>query len=177
MIALIFDTETNGLVDNLTMAIEKQPDVIEFFGQTVNLETGEKLSELQQLIKPPKLIDAEITNITGITNELVAEAPTFSEVADKLEKYITSAPLVIAHNLSYDRDMLNIEFQRLGRFIAWPQGLCTVEQSIHYKGYRLNLNALHEHLFGEPFAGAHRARPDVEALTRCCIEMVKRRDL
>jgi DNA polymerase III epsilon subunit-like protein len=84
---------------------------------------------------------------------------------------------VIAHNLSYDRDMLNIEFQRLGHFIAWPPGLCTVEQSVHYKGYRLNLTGLHEYLFGQPFAGAHRARPDVEALTRCCVEMFKRRDL
>jgi DNA polymerase III epsilon subunit family exonuclease len=177
MIALIFDTETNGLIDNLITAREKQPDIIEFFGQVVNLETGEKLSELEQLIKPPKPIDAEITNITGINDEMVSQSPAFEQVAGQIEKYITTAPLVIAHNLSYDKDMLNIEFQRLGHFIAWPPGLCTVEQSVHYKGYRLNLTSLHEYLFGQPFVGAHRARPDVEALTRCCVEMFKRRDL
>lgn len=177
MIALIFDTETDGLVDNLTMAIDKQPNIIEFYGQTVNLETGEVINQLEQLIKPPKSISQEIINITGIDDAMVKDSPTFEAVADALEKYITKAPLIIAHNLSYDRDMLNIEFQRLGRFVAWPAGLCTVEQSVHYKGYRLNLNALHENLFGEPFKGAHRARADVEALTRCCVEMFKRRDI
>jgi hypothetical protein len=55
--------------------------------------------------------------------------------------------------------------------------ICTIEQSVHYTGYRMNLGDLHQHLLGEKFSGAHRAREDVEALLRVCVEMRLRGDL
>ena len=59
----------------------------------------------------------------------------------------------------------------------WPRLCCTVENTEWLHGHRLSLSALHEELFGEPFSGAHRARTDVAALTRCYLELVKRGDL
>jgi hypothetical protein len=73
--------------------------------------------------------------------------------------------------------MIDLEAKRLNRVIKWPPLVCTVEQSIHYKGHRMNLGDLHEHLLGVRFSGAHRAKEDVDALVRCCVEMRKRGDL
>jgi DNA polymerase III epsilon subunit-like protein len=68
------------------------------------------------------------------------------------------------------------ELVRLGlhRKFPWPpRHICTVESTMQIKGHRLHLANLHEHLFGEKFAGAHRAMVDVEALTRCFIKLVQ----
>jgi DNA polymerase-3 subunit alpha len=78
-------------------------------------------------------------------------------------------------------DMLSLEFRRLGMLeevIKWPViRICTVEQTEWYKGYRLSLTALYEELFGEPFPDAHRARVDVQALTRVFLELRKREEI
>jgi len=42
------------------------------------------------------------------------------------------------------------------------------------KGYRLKLAQLYEHLFGETFPDAHRARNDVQALRRICVELCRK---
>jgi hypothetical protein len=72
-------------------------------------------------------------------------------------------------------EMVDIEFERLGRKAPWPpRKVCTVEATVHLLGYRLSLQNLHKHLFGENFDEAHRAKVDVEALVRCCVELRKR---
>lgn len=174
MKAFIFDTETSGLVQNHTMKIDRQPEIIELFGHTVDLRTGEVFSEVHTLIKPRHPVSEEITRITHITNEMLAACPPFPQVAGMIRKHVEDAPFVVAHNLSFDMEMLDIEFERLNERLEWPPGFCTVEQTIHLRGFRLGLSALHELLFGEPFADSHRAKPDVLALTRCCVELVKR---
>jgi DNA polymerase III alpha subunit (gram-positive type) len=174
MEAFLFDTETDGLVANHTLKLARQPCVIEFYGCSADLKTGKILHELNFLIKSPQPISAEITTITTITNEMLKDAPPFSIVADKIFTAIENAPVVIAHNLSFDKEMLDLEAERLGRKIAWPRLICSVEQSIAMKGYRLSLSNLHQELFGEPFEGAHRAKADVKALLRCCVELWKK---
>lgn len=191
MIALLLDTETTGLIENRSMALDRLPEVIEFYGLITDLRgtKSKRRRELHRMIRPQRPLQEEtvrtasgrkkrgITEITGITNEMLSRSPPFSDVADEVFSFIEGAPLVIAQNASFDVDMLDIEADRLGRKIAWPPVLCSIEQSVHYKGYRLNLGDLHEHLLGEKFAGAHRAKADVEALARCCVEMHRRGDL
>ena len=175
MKALIFDTETTGLIDNHTKKIDKQPEIIEFYGCMADLKTKKIGKEIDELIKPSREFDDEITKITGITPEMVMEKPPFKHFAPAIRTFIEKAPCVIAHNLSYDMEMIDIEFERLGIKIAWPKlRICTVEQTVHMKGFRLSLSALHQELFGEPFTGAHRAKVDVQALSRCCCELFKR---
>lgn len=179
MIILAFDTETTGLMYNHTIKSDKQPFVIEFYGCTVNLMTGEQLSELHTLVKPPMLLPDKPpfgekktpTQITGITNEMLADAPQFHKAADRIFKFIQDAPLVAAHNLAFDKEILDVEAERINFRIAWPPGICTVEQTIHLKGRRLALKELHEHLFDEKMAEAHRAKADVQSLVRCLIKM------
>lgn len=182
MKAFIFDTETTGLIQNGAISLDLQPSVIEFFGCLVDLKKGKVLSEFDTLIKPKTSVngllatDAKktITDITGITDEMLVNAPSFAEVADKIADCIEKAPLVIAQNASFDKEMIDIEFSRLDRKLEWPPVICTIEQSIHLVGHRLNLSALHLHLLGSSFPGAHRAKADTLALVRCCVEMFKR---
>lgn len=172
----VFDTETTGLIRNRRMPLGKQPEVIEFYGALVDLSTGEIKAEAEYLIKPERAIPDEVIKITHITNEDVKDCQPFKAVADDIMQHLMSAP-VLAHNLSFDKEMLDIEFERLERTITWPPGICTVEQTIHMRGYRLSLTALYEALFDETFADAHRARHDVEALIRCAVELRKRGDI
>lgn len=175
MRAIIFDTETSGLIDNRTLPIEKQPEIIEFYGMVFDLEKGEKVDEIDTLVKPRSAISAEITKITTITNDQLAPAPAFFEVAPDIKAFLEREPVVIAHNLSFDIEMCDIEFERVGMKVDWPERkLCTVEATVFLKGFRMNLSGLHEYLFGTTFAGAHRARVDVEALARCAHELWKR---
>lgn len=174
MNAFIFDTETTGLISNHLVKLEQQPEIIEFYGNLVDLDTGEILNEVEYLIKPKGKIDDIITRITTINAAMVEEAPRFGEVLPTIRQAIESAPLVIAHNASFDREIVDIEFERRDATLKWPKLICTVEATIHLRGYRLSLSALHEYLFGEVFTGAHRARVDVAALTRCACELRKR---
>jgi len=182
---LIFDTETTGLIDNHTMKIDKQPEVIEFFGHVVDLTTGEISGEVDLLVKPTVPIKdgfsgAKIIQITGIDDALLEEerAAPFDTLKDVFKSLIETAPGVLAHNLSFDMEIMNLEFERRGMEVAWPTPrICTVEQTVHLKGYRLNLAGLHELLFGESFPEAHRAKNDVMALTRCAVELFKRGEI
>lgn len=175
MKALIFDTETTALIDNRTVKLNSQPHIIEFYGCVADLKSGKVEKELHHLIKPPIKIMKEITEITTIDDEAVKDAPPFAKVADDIFNFLQSEKIIIAHNLAFDKEIIEIEAERLGKTLQWPKKLiCTVEQTISLKGFHLALANLHEHLFGKTFSGAHRANVDVEALLRCCVELYKR---
>lgn len=174
--ALILDTETTELVINRTVRLEKAPEMIEFYGCIADLESGEIIEDLDLLIKPESKVDetSKAHKAVGLTNEMLKDAPLFKTVAPQIKELIGKAPLIIAHNVSFDKDMIEIEFSRLGETIVWPELLCTVEATIHLKGHRMKLNDLHQYLFNERFEGAHRAKVDVMALLRCCVELNRR---
>lgn len=174
---LIFDTETTGLIDNSVLPIKHQPQIIEFFGHIIDPE-GNVIEELEFFCDPGKKLEPIITRITGIKSEDLVGHPPFSEFAPAVCALIGRSDSVVAHNLSYDWALVNMEMERCGMKAEWPlTRICTVEETEWYKGHRLSLSALHEHLFGEVFEGAHRARQDVEALTRCFVELRKRGDV
>lgn len=180
MIGLAFDTETTGLIYNATLPLAKQPEVIEFYGCLFDDKTGKIKEELDLLIKPSKSISSKITEITGITNEMVADAKPFSCYSNQIIRMIASCKFATAHNLAYDMEMLGFEFKRVNDTLTglWDRPLvCTVEQTVHLRGMRLSLSALHEYLFGVEFAGAHRAKADVQAQVRCYMELKKRGEL
>jgi len=171
-LALVMDTETTGLVENMLTPLARQPEVIEFCGMVVDLGGGPVIEEMDQLIRPSRMpLPAKIVKITGITDDALQGAPAFGDVSDMIFGMIESVPLVIAHNASFDRDMLDLEARRLGRQIAWPPVICTVEATVAIKGHRMSLAGLHEELMGQSFSGAHRARTDVSALVRCVVRL------
>lgn len=174
MRAMVFDTETTDLIKNIGRPLNKQPRVIEFFGVTVDHDTMEMGESLSLLIHPGFKITEETTRITGITPDLLTGKPAFRDVAHQIKEYIESHDRIVAHNAGFDRDMINIEFDRLGIDINLPDCICTIENTEHFYGYRLNLGRLHLELFGHDFTDHHRAEPDTRATARCYIELLKR---
>ena len=172
--AVVFDTETTGLIENRTRALSRQPEVIEFYGCLANLASGKIESEVEHLIRPANRIEDHTTVITGIREEDLRGKPVFEEVGKEIAALFTMAPVAIAHNATFDRDVLEVEAERARIEIKFPRLICTVEQTMHIRGHRLALGDLHEYLFGAKFEGAHRARHDVAALLKCCCELYKR---
>jgi DNA polymerase-3 subunit epsilon len=93
----------------------------------VRMERGEVVEEWSSLINPECRIPAYIESFTGITNEMVAGAPRFADVAALvLEKL--RGPVFVAHNARFDYSFLRTEFRRLDvQFSA--RVLCTVKLS------------------------------------------------
>lgn len=177
MSIMIFDTETTDLLVNIGAPYDQQPDVIEFFGLGLEVNDDGELVEfrtLGQLIRPRKPVTAEITRITNITNVMLSDKDQFHVYAPKIKEYIESFDQAVAHNAAFDRDVITIEYARLQQKIQFPELICTVEQTLWLKGYRLKLGQLHTELFGEDFADKHRAENDVRALARCFIELKAR---
>ena len=88
---------------------------------------GDAVSEWSTLVDPQCSIPAAIQALTGITNAMVAGAPTFERIADEVAERIAGCMLV-AHNARFDYGFLKHEFARLGRSFT-ARVLCTVKLS------------------------------------------------
>jgi len=78
------------------------------------IHDGEKvIDEYETLINPEMYIPPYITGLTGITNEMVAAAPKFFEVAKKIVE-ITEDTVFVAHNANFDYSFVKQEFKNLG---------------------------------------------------------------
>lgn len=89
---------------------------------------GEKVVEtFESLVNPECPIPPGITELTGITNEMVADAPRFFEIAKQVVE-ITEGAIFVAHNVRFDYGFIKEEFARLGYTFSRKQ-LCTVRLS------------------------------------------------
>jgi DNA polymerase III subunit epsilon len=93
----------------------------------IKFEAGREVSRWQTLVNPEAPIPAFIQKLTGIDNNMVANAPTFKEVAAELLDYLGDSVLC-AHNVRFDHGFLKNEFKRIG-VILRQKMLCTVKLS------------------------------------------------
>ncbi|MEI6854328.1 MAG: exonuclease domain-containing protein, partial [Bacteroidota bacterium] len=85
------------------------------------------VDKFSTLINPECPITYFYTKLTGITNEMVADAPKFHEVAQKILE-LTEGRIFVAHNVSFDYSFIRDEFASLGYKFRREQ-LCTVKLS------------------------------------------------
>ncbi len=110
----------------------------------LEVEGGEIVSEWSTLVNPGTSIPPAIQALTGITNDMVADAPDFDELAEGLFERLQGR-VFVAHNARFDYGFLRHAFERAGlRFHA--RTLCTVKLSRRlYPGHaRHNLDSLIE---------------------------------
>lgn len=114
------------------------------------------------LINPERNIPWNITQLTGITDEMVAHAPKFYEVAKQIVE-LTEGAIFVAHNVSFDYSFVREEFARLGYTFSRKQ-LCTVRLSRQvFPGLTsYSLGNLKQH-FGIYADKSHRALDDTLA--------------
>lgn len=90
------DVETTGLSPLANELIEIS---------AIKYKGIEKIDTFSTLIKPKSRIPYYITNITGITNEMVVNSPIVEEIMPKLVNFIGESPIV-AHNANFDYSFL-----------------------------------------------------------------------
>lgn len=78
------------------------------------IHDGEKtIDSFATLVNPKRPIDPYVTKLTGITDEMVANAPTFEAIHEKVLD-LTHENIFVAHNVKFDFGMIRQEFKRLG---------------------------------------------------------------
>lgn len=83
--------------------------------------------KFETLVNPQMSIQPFVSNLTGINNQLVKDAPKFFEIAKQLITF-TEGCVFVAHNVSFDYKILRAEFKSLGYDYRRPH-LCTVNTS------------------------------------------------
>lgn len=121
--------------------------------------------EFTTLVNPEQRIPWRITQMTGINDAMVAEAPRFYEIARKVVE-MTEGSIFVAHNVGFDYSFIREEFKSLGYHFE-REKLCTVKLSRKlmpgHRSYSLgNLCAD----LGIEIHGRHRAAGDALATVR-----------
>lgn len=128
----------------------------------VRFDGNQVVDQFSTLINPERNIPYNITALTGITNEMVCNAPKFFEVAKKVVEFLGD-DVFVAHNVFFDFNILKSEFSDLG-FSLKADKLCTVKMARKFipghKSY--SLGKVCEDL-GINIEGRHRALGDALA--------------
>lgn len=187
---LIFDTETTGLPRNWAAPIsdtDNWPRCIQIAWQ-LHDAMGNLIEHQDYLVKPEGFnIPYDAERIHGISTELAqAQGVPLSEVLEKFNAALSKAKFIVGQNVGFDVNIMGCEFYRLG--VNSPMATlpvldtCTevTAELLKLPGGRggrfklPTLTELHSYLFNVPFAEAHNATADVEATTRCFLELIRR---
>lgn len=128
----------------------------------VKVKNGEVIDRFHTLINPERRIPWNIVRLTGISDEMVAAAPMFSEIAESLRSFIGET-VFVAHSAKFDHGFIRAEFERLGERFRRPT-LCTVVAMRKFfpglQSYKLS-ELCRE--FSIPLESHHRAMCDANA--------------
>jgi DNA polymerase III subunit epsilon len=128
----------------------------------VKIRNHQVVDEWHSLVNPQRAIPAKITQITGITNDMVRGAPIFAEIAESFMRFMGDG-IFVAHNVNFDYGFMSHEYERLERRFRFPK-LCTVAgMRRRYPGHQsYGLGKLCEH-YGIELETHHRALCDARA--------------
>lgn len=162
---VVFDLETTGA--------KTPPCRVTEIG-AYRVRGGEIVEEFHTLVNPEAPIPFFITLLTGISDDMVKDAPKFREIADDFLRFIGDSVLV-AHNASFDMRFLNHEVGRMYEDyrLANPS-LCTVQLSRkllpHVENHKLKTLAEH---YSVALVNHHRANEDAYATARIFINLLE----
>lgn len=125
---------------------------------------NEVVDQFTSLVNPERAIDPFVISLTGISDEMVANAPKFAEIESQICE-ITQNAILVAHNARSDYNFLQNEFKRLGKRFQRHHA-CTVKmsQQIFPGKVSYGLGRLCESLNIE-ITDRHRAMGDAKATT------------
>ena len=104
---IAFDLETTGLDS-------KRNEIIEI--SALRFIDGELSDEFTTLVKPDQKIPQKITEITGINDVMVSNAPHISEVLDDFISFMDGS-IVVAHNAEFDLEFINQNISKYSKEI------------------------------------------------------------
>jgi DNA polymerase-3 subunit epsilon len=162
---VIIDVETTGGSPKTTKITEIA--LYKFDGQSI-------VDEFVTLVNPEEKIPEFIVKLTGISDKMVTDSPRFFEIAKNIIEFCKDC-IFVAHNVSFDYNVVRREYKRLGYDFRLPQ-LCTVRASrLVYPGYEsYSLGKITRDL-GIQINGRHRAGGDALA-TAHLFQMMYQKD-
>lgn len=187
---LIFDTETTGLPRNWKLDYthsDNWPRAVQIAWQ-LHDELGNLIEAKDYLIRPDGFnVPYDAEQVHGISTQLAQEAGESLEfVLQEFHRVCDQAQFVVGHNVGFDINVMSAEYYRVTAEKPFLQdkkildtctektaGLCKIPGG-RGGGFKLpTLTELNEFLFQESFAEAHNATADVEATTRCFLELIR----
>jgi DNA polymerase III epsilon subunit family exonuclease len=135
---------------------------------------GKITDKFHTLVDPGMPIPQFITSLTGITDEMVAGAPRFADISDRLLEFIGDA-VIVAHNSRFDMGFLNYEIGRVFEdYRLGNPSLCTVQLSRRLvpeiENHKLNTVARH---FEIDLLNHHRASDDALATANIFLNLLE----
>lgn len=160
---VVFDIETTGL--------SKETESITEIG-AVKVVDGKIIDRFSTFVNPERPIPAEITKLTGITNEMVADAPVITEILPKFLEFCQDAVLV-AHNANFDTGFIRLNAERKCGIEVKNTVLDTLElsRSLLPELKKHKLDIICEQL-GVSLEGHHRAVNDAEATAEVFLKFI-----
>jgi DNA polymerase-3 subunit epsilon len=165
---VVFDCETTGIDFAKDQVIEL----------CIQHGLGDSATSQTWRIRPTVPIAPAAQAVHGITIEMLADCPPFAAFADEIAQVFAVADVIVGYNLSFDIDMLQAEYARLGRPPLELGGKKIVD------AFRLwqqceprSLQHAHRRFVGDEFAAAHSASADVAATGRVLVGMLEHFDL
>ncbi len=186
---LIFDTETTGLPKKWKAPItdvDNWPRCVQIAWQLHN-ENGELIEHQDFLIKPEGFnIPYDAEQIHGISTNLATQnGISLAEGLQLFNEALVKTKFVVGQNVNFDLNIIGCEFYRMGietELNSLPVlDTCTEKTALlcqipggRFGKFKLpTLTELHQKLFDIPFTEAHNATADVEATTRCFLELIR----
>jgi DNA polymerase III subunit alpha len=189
---LIFDTETTGLPKRWKAPItdtDNWPRAVQIAWQ-LHDAMGNCIEHQDYLIQPDGFnIPYDAEKIHGISTELAQEQGLpLKKVLEKFNIALSKSKFVVGQNVAFDLNIMGCELYRenvespllqlpiLDTCTEHTAALCKLPGGRYGKFKLPTLTELHEYLFGKAFNEAHNATADVEATTRCFLELIRRKE-
>jgi DNA polymerase III subunit epsilon len=160
---IVFDCETTGIDFTRDQVIEL----------CVQHGLDDQATSRTWRIKPSVTIHPAAQAVHGITMAELESCPSFAEYADEITLVFANADVIVGYNLSFDIDMLQAEYSRIGR------PLLDLSNKKIVDAFRLwqqceprSLQHAHRRFVGDEFAAAHSASADVAATGRVLVGML-----
>lgn len=156
---VVCDVETTGLSTTHDTIIEIA---------AVKVRGGQEVDVFSSFVRPPIPIPAHITSLTGITDEMVRDAPQCHEVLNQFFTWCEDDAVIVAHNARFDVGFLEAAHRPLQHAVLDTLDLA---RSLfpNIKNYRLNTLA---EKWNVPLDNHHRALDDTKALARILMHMI-----
>lgn len=138
----------------------------------VAIDDGLITEDFQTLVNPGRTIPKRISELTGITPEMVEHAPFFEDIAEDLFSWLEGR-VFVAHNVQFDWAFIGAQLGDAIGFVPDVPRLCTVRMARRFAPglKRRNLDSLSRH-FDVPIHSRHRAYGDALATARVFLRLL-----